>query len=100
MLNKQELLPPPSVNAWVLGLVDLGHSPELSWSSHCLRGLFILMLFDMQTLLQLVHPFLTMLMDLWVLVSAYFSKVALAYLHLKCFDLWSDSQNTTLPLLF
>lgn len=87
---------PASVNAWALGLVDLGYSPELSWSSHCLRDLFRLTFFDMQTLSQRVH----FVDGLLALVSAFFSKAALAYLHLKYFDLWSNSQKTTLPLLF
>ena len=50
----------------------------------------------MQTLLQWVHY----VDGLLALVSDFFSKAALAYLHLKCFDLWSNSQKTTLPLLF
>lgn len=100
MLNKQELLPPSisqCMGAW------LGRSRTLSWTELEFTLLQRLVYIDAlwhADPLTAGSSFFNYVDGPLVLVSAYFSKAALAYLHLKCFDFWSDSQKTTLPLLF
>lgn len=65
VFSKQELMPPASVSTWALGLVDLRGSPAPNLSARCLSDSFLCLFLELQTLLQLVHYFLTLLMVFW-----------------------------------